>query len=48
MIDKNKNWKLDMENYLKEKKNDWEEQQAEKRQQEADALVEKEAGQEEG
>jgi len=25
MIDKNKNWKLDMENYLKEKKNDWEE-----------------------
>jgi len=25
MIEKNKNWKLDMENFLKEKKNEFEE-----------------------
>jgi len=37
MIEKNKNWNLDKENYLKEKRAEWDEQQSDKKQLEVDA-----------
>ncbi len=48
MIEKNKNWNLDKENYLKEKRAEWDEQQSDKKQLEVDAQQDKEEVDEDG